>query len=36
MVFNKVTYPNLTRLFEKLDVPIKKTKMSFSVLHIES
>jgi len=31
MVFNKVTYPNLTRLFEQLQVPIKKTDMSFSV-----
>ncbi len=30
MVFNKVTYPNLNRLFEKLAVPIKKTDMSFS------
>ena len=36
MVFNKVTYPNLTRLFERLDVPVKKTNMSFSVLHKES
>jgi uncharacterized protein len=36
MVFNKVTYPNLTRLFERLNVPVKKTKMSFSVLHVES
>jgi uncharacterized protein len=36
MVFNKVTYPNLTKLFEVLDVPVKKTKMSFSVLHLES
>jgi uncharacterized protein len=31
MVFNKVTYPNLISLFESLDVPIKKTDMSFSV-----
>jgi predicted NAD/FAD-binding protein len=31
MVFNKKTYPNLVRLFEKLDVPIKETEMSFSV-----
>lgn len=36
MVFNKVTYPNLTRLFEKLNVPIKPTSMSFSVMHVES
>lgn len=33
MVFNKVTYPNLVQLFETLDVPIKKTDMSFSVQH---
>jgi predicted NAD/FAD-binding protein len=33
MVFNKVTYPNLVALFESLDVPIKKTEMSFSVQH---
>ncbi len=33
MVFNKVTYPNLLRLFEELDVPIKPTSMSFSVMH---
>ena len=36
MVFNKVTYPNLTKLFEKLNVPIKPTSMSFSVTHVES
>ncbi|MBX9722672.1 MAG: FAD-dependent oxidoreductase, partial [Candidatus Obscuribacterales bacterium] len=30
MVFNKVTYPNLIRLFDKLSVPIKQTDMSFS------
>ncbi len=36
MVFNKVTYPNLTKLFEKLDVAIKPTDMSFSVFHLES
>lgn len=33
MVFNKVTYPNLTALFEALQVPIKPTSMSFSVQH---
>lgn len=33
MVFNKVTYPNLTRLFEELDVPIQPAPMSFSVQH---
>ncbi|SMF53419.1 NAD(P)/FAD-dependent oxidoreductase [Pseudobacteriovorax antillogorgiicola] len=31
MVFNHVTYPNLVRLFKELDVPTKKTCMSFSV-----
>lgn len=31
MVFNKVTYPNLCRLFETLKVPVMKTEMSFSV-----
>lgn len=36
MVFNKVTYPNLTRLFEELDVTIKPTDMSFSVQHVPS
>ena len=34
MVFNKKTYPNLTRLFDELDVPIKNSKMSFSVQHL--
>jgi uncharacterized protein len=29
IVFNKVNYPNLTRLFEKLDVPVAKSEMSF-------
>ncbi len=36
MVFNKVTYPNLTRLFNELDVPVKPTKMSFSVNNVKS
>ncbi len=36
MVFNKTTYPKLTRLFEQLNVPIKKTTMSFSVQHLAS
>ncbi|MBI5690755.1 MAG: FAD-dependent oxidoreductase [Verrucomicrobia bacterium] len=36
MVFNKVTYPHLTRLFEQLRVPIKPTSMSFSVRHADS
>lgn len=33
MVFNHVTYPNLVRLFQTLDVPTKPTDMSFSVRH---
>src|SRR5665213_1978006 len=33
MVFNFETYPHLTRLFERLKVPVKKTNMSFSVRH---
>jgi len=33
MVFNRVTYPNLTRLFAELGVAIKPTDMSFSVMH---
>lgn len=33
MVFNHVTYPNLTRLFRELDVATKPTEMSFSVQH---
>jgi predicted NAD/FAD-binding protein len=33
MVFNRVTYPNLTRLFEDLGVAVKPTDMSFSVMH---
>jgi uncharacterized protein len=31
MVYNEATYPLLTRLFAQLEVPIKKTTMSFSV-----
>ena len=31
MVYNEVTYPNLTRLFRELDVETKPTDMSFSV-----
>jgi predicted NAD/FAD-binding protein len=34
MVFNKVTYPNLTRLFRELGVAIKPAPMSFSVQHL--
>lgn len=33
MVFNRITYPHLTRLFETLKVPTKRTDMSFSVQH---
>ncbi len=36
MVFNKVTYPLLVRLFEELRVPVKPTSMSFSVQHVPS
>ncbi|WP_221032266.1 NAD(P)/FAD-dependent oxidoreductase [Actomonas aquatica] len=31
MVFNRETYPHLCRLFDRLDVPVKKTSMSFAV-----
>ena len=31
IVFNKVNYPNLTKLFSKLQVPYEKSNMSFSV-----
>ncbi|EMJ93736.1 NAD(P)-binding Rossmann-like domain protein [Leptospira kirschneri str. JB] len=34
IVFNHATYPNLKRLFEELQVPTKKTSMSFSVQHV--
>ena len=34
MVFNQVTYPLLTKLFDVLSVPIKKTDMSFSVQYL--
>jgi len=34
IVFNKVTYPNLCRLFDELDVRIKPSEMSFSVQHL--
>ena len=36
IVFNKVTYPNLVHLFKILEVPIKKSNMSFSVQHVQS
>jgi predicted NAD/FAD-binding protein len=35
MVFNRVTYPLLTRLFERLGVEVRPTSMSFSVRHVE-
>lgn len=36
MVYNEITYPNLTRLFKDLNVETKPTKMSFSVQHLKS
>ena len=36
MVFNKVTYPHLTRLFTTLGVETKPTNMSFSVRHAQN
>lgn len=36
MVYNEVTYPNLTRLFRELEVPTTETSMSFSVNHVPS
>ena len=33
MVFNYITYPHLCKLFAELNVPVKKTNMSFSVQH---
>jgi predicted NAD/FAD-binding protein len=36
MVFNRVTYPHLVRLFGQLGVETKPTNMSFSVRHAES
>ncbi len=36
MVFNFITYPHLTQLFEQIKAPIKKTSMSFSVQHVAS
>ncbi|MDP6904163.1 MAG: FAD-dependent oxidoreductase [Verrucomicrobiota bacterium] len=34
MVFNRKTYPNLTRLFDELNVCYKNSNMSFSVQHL--
>jgi predicted NAD/FAD-binding protein len=36
MVFNRTTYPLLTRLFEQLGVRVKPAPMSFSVRHADS
>ena len=36
MVFNYQTYPNLCQLFKKINAPIKKTNMSFSVQYLPS
>src|SRR5665213_2911804 len=36
MVFNRVTYPLLVRLFERLGVETKPASMSFSVRHSDS
>jgi uncharacterized protein len=36
MVFNRVTYPLLTRLFERFQVPVKPAAMSFSVRHADT
>jgi len=36
MVYNEVTYPNLTRLFRDLNVLTVETSMSFSVQHMPS
>jgi predicted NAD/FAD-binding protein len=36
MVFNRVTYPLLTRLFERFQVPMKPAAMSFSVRHADT
>ena len=34
MVFNEITYPNLTRLFGELGVEFMPTTMSFGVQHV--
>lgn len=36
MVFNYQTYPHLTKMFEEINAPVKKTSMSFSVQHVPS
>lgn len=34
MVYNEITYPNLTRFFKQLDIKTNPTSMSFSVQHM--
>lgn len=36
MVYNEITYPNLTRFFRELEVPTMPTSMSFSVQYLPS
>ena len=36
MVYNEITYPNLTRFFKELEIPTMPTSMSFSVQHCPS
>ncbi len=36
IVYNEVTYPNLTRLFQEIGLETKNSKMSFSVQHTPS
>jgi uncharacterized protein len=36
MVFNKVTYPNLVRFFEEINLEIQPTDMSFSVQNLKT
>ncbi len=36
MVYNEITYPNLTRLFRELEIETQPTSMSFSVQHVPS
>lgn len=36
MVFNRVTYPLLCRLFDELKVPVKRTDMSFAVKDLDT
>ncbi len=36
MVYNRVTYPHLCRLFDELQVPVKRTDMSFAVRDLDT